>query len=365
MNLFKLLFLPLFFLLIACNKGKENEIKPINKPIDELIYATGELVWENQYDIIAETDGVLTQLYISEGGEVGSNEIIGVIDNKISKNNKLYTAQQLDIANENISTNSPQLNQLKENIKIAETKYSQDKSNADRYERLFAKESVAKIELENYLLTAKNSLSQLNVLKDQYNQIKSQAKLQQIITKNSLENSTLQENNNRLLAFQKGKVLNLFKNKGDYIRRGELIARIGNEENIKIQISIDETNINLIKLNQLVYIKLNTNKNKIYSGKISKILPNFNLLNQTYTCEVKLDNSLDFKINKTQLDANIVVNSKKNALLIPSDYLIYGDKVILKSTEDTINIKVGIKSTDYVEILDGLSEKDIILKPLR
>ena len=72
---------------------------------------------------------------------------------------------------------------------------------------------------------------------------------------------------------------------------------------------------------------------------------------------------IDFDISGTQLEANIFVSEKKNALVIPRSYLGYGNKV-LDTDKKQIDVKTGIVSSDYVEILQGLKEGETVLKEL-
>ena len=77
-----------------------------------------------------------------------------------------------------------------------------------------------------------------------------------------------------------------------------------------------------------------------------------------------MDTLLNGSLFGTQLEANILVNEKKNALLIPRHYLGFGNKVNIKGKGENSVIKTGIISTEYVEVLEGISKDDILL-PLK
>ncbi len=59
-----------------------------------------------------------------------------------------------------------------------------------------------------------------------------------------------------------------------------------------------------------------------------------------------------------------MVGEKKNTLLIPRNYVGFGNKVNIKGKKESIIIKPGIISTEYVEVLDGVTKDDILL-PLK
>ena len=70
------------------------------------------------------------------------------------------------------------------------------------------------------------------------------------------------------------------------------------------------------------------------------------------------------KYHGTQLEANILIGEKKNALLVPRNYVGFGNKVNIKGKDENVIIKTGIVSTEYVEVLDGVTKDDILL-PLK
>lgn len=73
---------------------------------------------------------------------------------------------------------------------------------------------------------------------------------------------------------------------------------------------------------------------------------------------------IDNSLFGTQLEANILVGEKKNALLVPRNYVGFGNKVNVKGKDENVIIKTGIVSTEYVEVLDGVNQDDILL-PLK
>jgi hypothetical protein len=62
----------------------------------------------------------------------------------------------------------------------------------------------------------------------------------------------------------------------------------------------------------------------------------------------------------TQLQANIVTDEKKNALIIPSNYLLNGDSVLMKEGKKAA-VQKGIVNNEWVEILSGLTENQTIV----
>lgn len=360
----KTLVLALFFILFLFSCTKKEEVKPVVQDIKELVFASGDLEWENAYNLTAQSDGILLNADFEVGDKISKGKNVADIDNRSSEVNAEIANEQLAISNENLTPNSPQIQQLEQNIQFAENKYTQDKIQAERYERLYKSQSVAKVEYENMQLTAKNSLSSLNALKKQKLQILQQAEIQKIASKGQAENSRIVRDFNHITATVSGTVIKKLKSKGDYVRKGDIIATIADDQKVEAVLNVDENNIGKIKIGQTVYVKLNTDKNKVYNGKISDILSAFNEQTQSFICKVTFDNTLNASLFGTQLEANILVGEKKNALLIPRELMGYGNKVNVKGKEQPVIIKSGIVSTDYVEVLSGITKDDVLL-PLK
>lgn len=348
--------------LVSC--GTKEEGKPVVQDIKELVFASGELEWDNSYNLTAQTDGILVNATFDVGNKVTENQIIASIDNKTNENNTTSAKDLVVISKENLTDNAPALQQLQQNIKFAESKYQQDKTQAERYKRLYDSQSIAKVEYENMQLAAENSLSQLNALKKQYQQVLQQSKQNYINTENQLKNNQVVLGYNKLVVPQKGTIIKKLKFSGDYVKKGDVIAVIADENKVEGVLNVDENSIGKVKIGQTVFVQLNTNKNEVYNAKISEILAAFDEQTQSFICKVIFDKPLNTSLYGTQLEANILVGEKKNALLIPRNFLGFGNKVMVKGKDEAIIVKTGIVSTEYVEILDGITKEDVLL-PLK
>lgn len=357
-----ILFFAVVFILFSCKNDKE--VKPIIQDIKELVFASGELEWDNAYNLTAQTDGILTNVNFDIGNKVIKGNILATVDNKLNEINTQTAQEQLAISNENLTDKSPALQQLQQNILFSESKYQQDKTQLERYQRLYESQSIAKIEYENMQLTAKNSLTQLNALKRQYAQVEQQAKLQFISTQGQLKNNQVLQHYNQIVVTESGTVIKKYKTTGDFVKKGDVIATIANDQKVEAVLNVDENSIAKVKIGQKVFIKLNTNKTTIYEGKITEILSAFDEQNQSFICKVTFDKLLNSSLYGTQLEANIFVNEKKNALLIPRSFVDFGNVVNVKGKNSNTVIKTGIISSDYVEVLEGLDKNDVLI-PLK
>lgn len=353
------------FLFFSCSKSKEQAVFPIHKDITETVFASGVLDADQKYSLTAQTDGYLLHVAFSDGDFVKLNQILAVVDNKTNTANFLASKEQLQIAKFNTTDQAPALQQLKSNIEFAEVKLKQDQNQALRYKKLYENNSVAKVEYENMQLTYENSEANLKSLKQQYEALKLQAKQQELSQNAANAINWANTDFNKIRALTAGKVLKRFKQTGDYVKKGDVIATIGNTNSIIAKVNVDENSIAKVKVGQKALVKLNVKKDVLYQATVTEILPMFDESTQSFICKIAFDKPLDFAITGTQLEANIMVAQKQNALLIPRGYLSFGNKVKLKGKDEAVVVKPGIVSTEWVEILEGLTEKDELasLKP--
>lgn len=346
-------------LLAACGK-KTSETNPQRKDITETVFASGTLEPENKYNLTAQTEGYLLELKFDQGDLVTAGQVLAVIDNKTSAISASEADNLLGLAGINASADGPTLKQAEQNLNLMREKASQDSLQNSRYQKLLQSNSVSRLESENAQLAWETSRTNyMNALQN-YRLLKQQTEQQLISQRMQRDVNSVASDNNEVKAVVGGKVYKRLKETGDYVRRGDIIAVIGDAEQLTAKLSIDESNISKIKLNQEVILQLNTDKSKNYTGNISEIYPAFDEATQSFFCKASFKEKPAFKIASTQLQANIIVGRKSQALVIPKIYLGYGNKVRVKNKGE-IAVETGFISGEWVEILNGLAESDIII----
>jgi multidrug efflux pump subunit AcrA (membrane-fusion protein) len=356
--------LSLFVAVFLNSCGKKTESSSVQrKDITEMVFATGSLKADDEYLVAAQADGYLKSLNFEEGDIVNAGKILAVIDNKQSLVNVNQSGKLLAIAKANATENAPLLQQIRININLAKEKLKQDELQAERYRKLLETNSIAKVEYENMALTVLNTKANIKAQEEQIANLLVTTNQQVIVQQQQNEVSNAVADYNQIIAYVSGKVYKKRKQLGDYVKKGDVIAVIGNPNKIYANLSIDESNMSKIKLGQSVVIQLNTNAQKTYKAQLAEILPAFDEATQSFYVKAFFSENLDFTITGTQLQANITISEKKNVLVIPRSYLGFGNKVLIEKKK-SVNVKTGIISTDWVEIIGGLTENQSILKEL-
>lgn len=351
--------LALAVVFASCGR-KTQETQPVRKDVTETVFASGALEPEGKYNLTAQTDGYIAELRFDDGDTVKKDQVLAVIDNKSNDITSGNAAALLGLAARNASPEGPTLKQALQNLQYLQEKYAQDSVQYARYQKLFQSGSVSKLELENSRLAFEGAKTNYRIAGQNYELLKQQTAQQLIAQRSQTEVSGLLTGYNQLRAVFGGRVYKRMKQAGDFVRRGEIIAVIGSADDLFARLSIDESNIGKVKVGQAAIIELNTEKEKTYKGQVTEIYPAFDEQSQSFYCKVTFAARPDFRISGTQLQANIIIAEKKNALVIPRNYLGFGEKVRVKGKGE-VNVKTGFVSQDWVEITEGLTENDQIL----
>jgi len=347
----------------AC-KPKYDEATPKVGPVTEAVFASGIIEPKDAYTVTSLSDGFIVRSYVVENDLVDDGELLFRLDNR-QQNTQVKIAQtNLDYAKINTANNSPTLLQIKAQIDAAKVKLQTDSVNLQRYEHLYTTNSVSKQDLDNTRLNYESSLSAYKATLASYRASEDKVNQDYINSRSMLQNAEAGNEYYELKAIGPSKVYQIFKKQGDLVRKGDQVAQLGNPDSIVINLDVDEGSISKVQLGQQVLVELNTEKNKTYEARVSKIYPHFNETSQSYKVEARFLKEMPGLISGTQLQANIITNRKENAMLIPHVYVMPDNKVLVKKDKkiDTVTITTGIVSDDWIEVLGGLTNSDVIVK---
>lgn len=160
----------------------------------------------------------------------------------------------------------------------------------------------------------------------------------------------------------KGKIYQMNLAKGEIVNPQTPITIIGDEQKYLLKMQIDEYDIVSIKLGMPVLVVLNSYRDAVYHAVVTKINPIMNLQNKTFTIEAKFTKPPTTLYPNISFEANVVINTKKDALLIPRNYLL-NDSTVINQAGNQIRIKTGLKDYQMVEILSGINANDELILP--
>jgi multidrug efflux pump subunit AcrA (membrane-fusion protein) len=155
-------------------------------------------------------------------------------------------------------------------------------------------------------------------------------------------------------------------NVGDLLQKNINVFKINISDNFNIEAELKHGDTKTIDLLDEVIIKSADFPQKIWQGSVSKIGEEGIIINFDNCAK---NETKCFKLKKdTIVNLEIVTKGKKNALVIPKEYLIKeNDKNLVKMKVDGERafqeVRIGIVNGEFIEILQGVEESDTIYLP--
>ncbi|WP_291042280.1 efflux RND transporter periplasmic adaptor subunit [Dyadobacter sp. 50-39] len=343
----------------ACSSPQET--RPVRKSLRQAVFASGHLEQENEYVIAATAEGTITELYMREGDRIGAGQILVRIKSDVPSTQLREARIVYNDARKNAAPGAPQLSQLEAQIAVARAQLDQDRINYERYTALRSKNSASQLELEKAELLYKTSHSNLVALEQNYSQVQDALRLNAARSLQQVKTQQAILSEYETTTDHPGIVLDVLKKKGELVRKGEIIARIGSGRHI-VKLFIAEDDITRLGLGQRAIIQMNNYPDTTFTATITRILPAFDQTAQSYSAEAEFVDLPPLLLSGTQLQANIMQDGVRSVLVIPSAALVRGQFVRMRDGEERA-IRTGQKVGSWVEVKAGLTEKDIILLP--
>ena len=359
----KLIYILIILFVTSCNsKDKEEDIKPTLRNITETVYASVKVQPELSYFPQPMRSGIIKEVFVKEGDTVIQGQELFHISIPANAENKLNNAKlNLNEAEANYKGRNNLLLNIESDIQAVKRQLVLDSTNFKRQERLWDQRIGKKIEYDRAKLTFENTQNQLYVLiqKKEQTIINLRNNYQRALSQTKTEYSDFADYT--LRSEINGVIYSLNKEVGDFIGTQEKFAEIGSTKEFIVTMNIDEVDITKIHLQDSVVILLDAYPKKVFLAKVTKIYPKKDERTQTFRVESRFLPPIPQLYNGLSGEANIMVDKRKNTLVIPSTYLLTDNKVL--TPEGEVSVKVGIKNLEFVEILSGIDTSTTLLLP--
>ena len=351
-----LLSIVLFF---SC-KNKTEKTKPITENITESVYASAIIKSKDQYQAFAIVNGIIKKIFVTENDLVKKGDPLMQVMDKSSTINRENASLAAGYAD--VNTNKEKLTDAKNSIALAQSKCSNDSLLYQRQKNLWNENIGTRIEVEQRELTFKNSKTMLESAKIRYNDLLKDLEFNARQAQNNLSISKYREGDFIIKSEIDGKVYSLIKEQGEMVSPQTPLAVIGNAGIFLLEMQIDEYDIAKIKLGQKVLLSMDSYKGEVFEAKVSKIIPIMNERSKSFTVEAEFVKQPPVLYPNLTAEANIIIQSKENALTIPRSYLI-NDSMVLIEKDKKKRVITGLKDYQKVEIINGITSDDFIFKP--
>jgi HlyD family secretion protein len=349
-------------IIYSC-KRENDGIKPSTKPLMEAVYASGFVISKGEYEIVSEIEGYVSDKLAEDGDEIKKGDPLYVVDADQQSARNRIARETYDLAAKNYGDDSPVISELKAAMQTAYTKMKYDSSNFVRYSNLLRSNATPRAEFDRMKLLSESSTNEYLLQKSRYERTKNQLYLELQNAKNNLVISSDEAGKYIVRSQVSGRVFMTTKDKGELIRRNELVAVIGKNDAYFLQLNVDELDVQRIRVGQEVLVKIDAYPSKMFRATVSKIYPMVDRKQQAVRVDADLDEQLPGFFSGLALEANIIIRKKDKAIVIPKSALLPGDSVLIRTDDGAKKIKVtrGVETLDEVEIIEGLDTGKLVV----
>ncbi len=158
-----------------------------------------------------------------------------------------------------------------------------------------------------------------------------------------------------------GVVAEVISRVGDLVNPGNIIARVTSDARI-VEAKVSEENFAGVKIGQKATVRFTQYGNALFDATVARILPEADPLTQRYRVHLDVGIEGEKLVPGITGEASILLDLHEDALVIPRAALM-ADWVFV--VEDGVvvrrQVKPGFTGLDVVEILEGLSEGDLVI----
>lgn len=347
------------FFLISCDRSQET-IHPKFESISESVYASGTITTSDEYQVFPAAAGVIEKVFVKEGDAVKKGTLLALVSGKVAAYNQ--EAAAIKAAFDSRATNESKLTDARRLAEMAYQKMKLDSALYLRQKNLWNEQIGTRVELEQRALAWENAQTDYQLAKQRIEDIQKQINFNEQIAKKNLAVAASVNRDYEVRSESAGTVFKWIKMAGEFASQQTPLGIIGSTQKFILEMQVDESDISRIHAGLLVLITMDSHKGSVYEAAVTRILPMMNEKNKTFIVEASFTKGPDQIYPNTSFEANIVINSKEKALLIPRSYLL-NDSTVLGKSGNPIKVVTGIKDFTKAEILSGLTISDELIKP--
>ena len=358
-------FLFFVFLLVSCKQA--TQIHPQRKNIVEAVYASGKIMANNEYTLYALSSGTVIKKLATDGDLVDKNQVLYVIDHDASAARLDAAQSSFDNARSNLSSSSRILSDYRLQMENAEAKYKNDSLEFARLSNLIKENIGTQSAVDHAATNAQISLNQKKAAEEKYFAMKNDLEVGLQNARSMVAGAKSELGNYFIRSQAKGILFQALKEQGEAVHANEPVAVLGDKDERLIRLFVDQQDINRLKPGQEVLLKTDVTANNIFKARVSRIYPLMNEVDQTFRVDATFEDSTRYPFIHSSVEANIIIQRKNSALVIPRNALVNEDHVTIleNGKQRTIQVKLGIQTLDEVEVLEGLSENSTIVIPIQ
>src|SRR6267154_2878124 len=344
------------------------------------VVATGKIEPITKVEIKSKASGIVKKLYVDYGDKIKKGQMLAELDRDEIQARVDQARAQLEAASASVSGTRADLERAKvdaEGPDVPMLKRAYDRAQGMAKEGVVSASALDDAE-KNYVMSVNKqnvSKAQLQVLQAKIGQAEGQvaqdrANLKQL--EEQLSYTTIESPIDGIVLSRDVEIGDAVSSILVLGSSATLVMTLGDTSEVYVKGKVDESDIGKVYLGQPARIKVESFKDKTFSGKVTKISPMGVEKDNVTTFEVRVSIQNPGGELKAEMTANaeIILEEHKAVLQIPEGAILY-DKDKKASVEipdskgkdgkNKIAVNIGISNGAKTEVLSGLKEGDQVV----
>jgi HlyD family secretion protein len=351
-----------YFLIAACSNKEGGAIKPAIGDVTESVYASGVVKAEGQYVVYATVNGVLRKINVTVGQRISTGQKLFELDEDRANLNTQNAELVYKLSQENNQYVKDRIAETEIKIQSAKNKMLLDESILKRNKRVKELEYISDVEYEKLELSYKSSKLDYEAGIKQLAELKAQLQNEENRNSNTLKINQKNQSDFTVKSAFSGQLFDILVREGAYITPQIPLATIGKANSFLLELEVDENDMARVILGQKVFVTMDSYKGAVFEAIVDKIYPIMVEQSRTFKIEAHFVKPPPKLYPNLTAEANIVIKTKKNVIVIPKNYLMENEYVLVNKKEKR-KVKTGLSDYQKVEILEGLKAGETIYKP--
>jgi HlyD family secretion protein len=372
------------FGLVRMAKGSSidpNRLSRVSRgDVAQSVVATGKIQPITKVEVKSKASGIVEKLYVDINNHVTKGQQLAQLDQEEITAQVNAQKAQLASAQANVTTYQANIDQDKVNAAAPDLpmyKATLDRTQAMQKDGIVSRQALDDADKDYLAALTRRDSAQAQVGVDEA-KLK-QARAQVLQSQATLDQLDEQLSYTTIVAPMDGVILSRDVEIGDAISSilvlgstATLVMTEGDTTQVYVQGKVDEADIAHVYLGQDARIKVESFRDRLFYGKVTKIAPMGVEADNVTTFEVRVSINNpggELKANMTA-NAEILMNEHKNVLTVPENAVTYDSQknasvqVPDKSQKDgtrKVSVTVGLSNGSVTEIATGLKEGDQVV----
>lgn len=344
------------------------------------VVATGKIEPITKVEVKSKASGIVKKLLVDAGDRVKTGQVLAELDKEELEAQVRGDQAQLTAAEANLRAAQADVERSKvdsEGVDVPTLQRAYDRAKTMAKEGVVSASALDDAQRNYEMAVNKQGIARAQLIVNQAKVKQAEAQVTQY--KAALSRSEEQLNYATIVAPIDGEVLSRDVEVGDAVSSilvlgssATLVMTLGDMKQVYVDGKVDESDIGKVYLGQPARIKVESFKDKSFSGKVTKIAPmgveKDNVT--TFQVRVSIDNSGHELKALMTANAEVILDEHHNVLIIPENSLIYDkDKKASVEVPDPkgkdgkrkVAVTVGISNGAKTELLSGLKKDDKVI----